>query len=1322
MPPRPTPISRPKHTANRLSAVYIGSNPATQSQLASSSPSYFTSPPNVDNSHIPDLPEPPSPGASSNGSGLPSPPATNSTGSGSTDDPQTLLTRERPLSFNSSSGSSTGGSFSLGPSMLKGSNGRTLHRSNSSISSVSTSSRPTEWQSRIEEEHHGERNDVRADDHYEYSQNTIDDEEGDDTARLNLRHPRPSDSNENTLALQRVKSLTLRNRMALDKLSSYPRTSTPSRSPVPSHTSSSASGSSTTKSTTSSRLSHPPRHPLSSHSHSQSQPSTSTHQPPDPLSRSGSETERESFYSGSNNSHTNHSNHSNQHLRSLSHHQPRSGGARTPPTDRSIRTRVPSAPDTPLKGRPASDRNSSNDVTTSSNGSSPSRRRKRVSMLLQDEHEGSGRARSSLSFVERDSEVGSSSTRRRSTPLEQLSAGRNRTRAALPVEFRGEGGMISAEPEPMTPYRAPSIAFTSSNSSSASASASASASGSGTSSTRPVHSSTVRGQTKWASDDLTSRSSSSFATSGASASSSRQRAGDEHKRSSTTMMGMGEYRERRQSLRGGSAESALANGYGHTLPRTLVGEGLRAAGLSPTKNRIQRMSLGGAIERDGDVFRRAQDGGWASDDEGEDVGGVRRTRAGTLIGNRSGAARAATSMADYRFLGRERDDERGPDDGDDLERRRALRASKSTYPLRREDGREPSLTRTRELSLTRERERERDRYIDRGDEREREVEIEHERDRDRSASSMSMSRYGTMTRAHLMQQDALPPERYASPFENRRHPSVPPPSSASGGTQQQQQREHTRLMVESLAMFEGHLARLGIGGSGELVRNAQGIVGSAERLNSMLRAATQRAVEQQISAEVDDPGGRGREFSDFWAMVGGEYRDSLRVSDELVRGLTGFLLGVGKTVRDVAASGGADFGQHGRSVSLDEEGLGLVGGRKKGSMSPDVVLGSGGGGRPGSTGGGSGSGRRSVESRRSWEPSREGLRDDLSRRLSARADSALGSARPSSAFNTLREHDRERPLDGRYDTPPPASAQSRGTGTTRRLFAPRDLRDSVATPAPSGMPTIHSQETLYADYEPSPTPAPRNYNQTTLDRSRTLPPLAIPKPLPALPSESLRRNHTVSSKPGASSSKPNQDREHDRRKASMASISTVRANNSNFPASLTTPSNATTAITPHTVSTAHTPDRTAFPSLHRTDSDRSTRSIVTFSRPSTVSVSALNGLQQQHLENQRKRTESGTSSGAEPSTSVPPNRTPQVLSGSETERDTRRKTLGARAGRASLDGPGGNAVGGSKMSAAHPADRSAAVSAGGGGSLLPPMNTAKRERRRTVTDIWPKER
>jgi hypothetical protein len=834
------------------------------------------------------------------------------------------------------------------------------------------------------------------------------------------------------------------------------------------------------------------------------------------------------------------------------------------------------------------------------------------------------------------------------------------------------------EPEPMTPYRPPHHthnAYTGSRPSTSSRrklGAEDIQVTSSTSTSRNGAGSDHRSGAGSVSDHRSGAGSVSGHRSGAgSVSDNRSGAGSEsRRRASPTIMGMREYRERRQSIRGGSAESALSmtrSDHGHDSGggRSLVGEGFRAAGLSPTK---RRYGGSGSLDLDGGV-RRGESGSKNGDVFMSEGTRVVRER----MGNVTSTPRAATSMADYRY-GRGDD----YDDDDDDDRMRRLRGPRSAFPLR--DGRE----REREMSLTRERDREREREMDR---------------ENRSVSSMSMSRYDA-GRHHQPSQ-----ERYASPFGSRRYTPVamPPPPTTSGAGAVAPPQEHTRLMMESLVMFEGHLARLGPtlsgtgggsgsgsgantpngGGGGDLMRIAQTVAGAAERLNAMMRYGTTRAMEAQVEAEVE-----GRDLGDVWRGVGGEFREAQRVSDDLVRGLTGLLLGIGKVMREFAGGGGVE-GQHLRSISLDEEGLRVAGRRARGSFSPDV---GGGGSGTGSTGGGSGSGRRSVESRRSWEPSR----DDIARRLAGRNEGAAPT--PPQAFR-----DREK-FEGRYETPPSAASQNsalRNSVGTRRLFTPREqqqMATSSSTRVSGVMVASDSQETIYAGHEPSPTPASRN--QTTLGRSRTLPPL-LPKPLPTLPSESLLRRTEKNISPGAL-----RDREREHRQASVTSIATVRANTSHVPTSLTTPSNATTAVTPHTVSAAHTPDRATFPIpvvLSRMESEQVSGSGVAFSRPLTVSVSALNGLQQQDIEHERRRTLSSGSAGVEPSTSVPPQKW---------EETARRKTMGVRAGRISLDGNGGGS--GTRTATGDGAD-----GVGLGGVGKPPG--VRRERRRTVTDIWPKE-
>ena len=141
-----------------LSAIFLGDGPAASSTSSTS--------------ELPDLPEPPSPGAASTNSGLPSPPATNSTGSGSTGD------RREAVDLHS---------------IPPHSSTLTMRHERSSTSSSSRASSPAG--------------------NGEYRREEGDDEE-DTTARLDLGRRRgASQSNDHEVTLQRVMSLTQRNRM-----------------------------------------------------------------------------------------------------------------------------------------------------------------------------------------------------------------------------------------------------------------------------------------------------------------------------------------------------------------------------------------------------------------------------------------------------------------------------------------------------------------------------------------------------------------------------------------------------------------------------------------------------------------------------------------------------------------------------------------------------------------------------------------------------------------------------------------------------------------------------------------------------------------------------------------------------------------------------------------------------------------------------------------------------------------------------------------------------------------------------------------------------
>lgn len=496
-----------------------------------------------------------------------------------------------------------------------------------------------------------------------------------------------------------------------------------------------------------------------------------------------------------------------------------------------------------------------------------------------------------------------------------------------------------------------------------------------------------------------------------------------------------------------------------------------------------------------------------------------------------------------------------------------------------------------------------------------------------------------------------PGDPRASTFSRRGTSATPAGNASLTHVNSPQSAEHTRLMLESLSMFKAQLSRLP--NQSQTVRDlsdhSSAIIRSSERLNRILRAATTNAVQQQIAIEVDD------EYYDadgpnhpaqIWRDVGSDFRESLRESDDVVRSLTGFILGVGKLLKEAA---GASDSAHLRSISLDDEinrrppsDSGLE--RASSRLSQD--------------------GRRSVESRLSWEPMTSTGGVDVSRRLSSRSDLSL--ARPPSSRDRDSVSDQDRPTFSRNSLIPPP--------TSRRLFTPREHREQQIA---MGGSVIHNTPSnaldLSVDHEPSPTPVSR-YPLT--ERSR--PPLrSTPPPLPTIPSESLlqRSNTTV-------------DR-GTRRNVSLASITTVR--NPNPPFALSTP-NPTTAISTHTVSAS--PETSTFP-MERTGSRDSVHSSVTFSRPSGVSVSTL---QHQQSRDEARRRAGPT---AEEDTSGL-NQIRSSLSGSETERDIRRRTLGVRAARMSLEA----AVDERESAGGNPQPRTIA------------FPSQRRERRRTVTEIF----
>ena len=550
-------------------------------------------------------------------------------------------------------------------------------------------------------------------------------------------------------------------------------------------------------------------------------------------------------------------------------------------------------------------------------------------------------------------------------------------------------------------------------------------------------------------------------------------------------------------------------------------------------------------------------------------------------------------------------------------------------------------------------------------------------DRDREGMSSRQTLYTPFSTA--------PQERtYGSPRTRPREIPVLPLD--------EQAVEHLRLMDESLSMFEALLSRLPPMGDTptttvpEVFRSAQAVVRFSEQINGMLRTSTNRALERLIEAEISDASpGNEVDMTRLWKDVGGDFRDTLRVSDELVRTMTGFLLGVGKVLREssaTSASAGSSL-QHFRGASDDAS-------RRSGTDARSSTSAGTGSGRGSGSGDVTG-GRRSAESRRSWDlPKVERDKADLMRRATSRVDTGALASQRASSSTLLRE--RELPLRQSSLAPGEDAPARPPTSSVRRSFTPGLQREG--TPNASMKPelaTIESQKSLHIedDYEPSPTPAPRS-RQT--DETRQLLALSIPTPLPTLPSESRADQRASSS---------TMDKSANRRKISTASTATVRGGTSANPGlTITTPSAAPTTAISHTVAPAPPP----LP-ISRTESNQSSSSsssnsrlsnTITFRRPLSISVSALNGLQRRDA---RNRT---TSTTDDPTPTTPLSATSPWTSqsGSETERPAPRLTLGRRTlgpkSHLSLDSP---------------------VTGSNGTQTLTRSTT--KERRRTITEIFP---
>ncbi|KAI0333713.1 hypothetical protein GY45DRAFT_1319315 [Cubamyces sp. BRFM 1775] len=992
----------------------------------------------------------------------------------------------------------------------------------------------------------------------------------DHTARLSddRRREFPKAASDNLAALQRVKNLTQRNRMVLDKLSSISRLGSPvpsnnSRSPMSPPTAGSSASSATSSRSSGSQL------------RPQSVSNGSSNGRRRDVQLSGSETERESQH------YSNHSVSSD-------------GRSGSPPPSAYPEIRAPAAVRPRRISAPASPGKAGRSTRETERASSPGPSRKRVSTALSVD-EGFGQYHSD------DEDITAAALAAVANSRRSPGSGK-KTRQPLPSEFMGrKTSDEKATPEPATPHRHSTRTDLGRGSPSprknrhVPSDPPLSPRRLGQSRYSTVRELTRRHQTRWMSEDLSSPS--------------RENPDDSY----DSVPG------RRQGHRSGSSEGLLGTAGG----RSLIGEGLRAAGLTK--------------RRDDDVF---------SPINGDPHAVVpRRTRS---TGNSSVIAGGHG--------------ETSPEQGRE---NRAIRIDEGIGPPR--DPKTP-----------------------------------HNRFFDRRPQSGLAARPGTsMAAFHHDAHDLMPPRTappqlrtYKSTFalhdrvlddlqreSNHERASSSSPfvraSTAQGGGRDNN-AEHRRLMFDSLSMFESQLSRLPPMGQTttttipEVFQSAQQLVHALDKLNGMLKDGTNKALEAQIDAEVAD-NRVGVDLVGLWQEVGSEHRENLRVSDEVVRNMTGFLLGVGKILRE-ATSGGL---MHHRTVSLDEDVVRRA--------TPEVQA----------SGGRDSDGRRSRESRRSWEPGGGAAR--LMTRLSSLERNGTRS-RPGSSMNMMRSSttsssEGRSSSDAANDGTPATVRQSApisgGSSAARRLYMPRERGDFTGP-----LVTSLSTEDLHDDYEPSPTPASRQANVSLPERR--LPALAVPPSLPTLPSESLLTRSNTST-----TDKTN------RRKISTSSIVTVRAEPSPF-VPVIKPSNPTTAVTTHTVSASPETDRAPFQML-RSESGSSTRTNgVTFSRPSTTSVSsALTGLQQQHDRGARSRTISSSSALADPappSVLAPAAPISSSTSGSESERESRWRTISTRP-RVSLD---------SNRSSNSPidgvADRSLASTVS--------YSAARKERRRTITEIF----
>lgn len=371
-----------------------------------------------------------------------------------------------------------------------------------------------------------------------------------------------------------------------------------------------------------------------------------------------------------------------------------------------------------------------------------------------------------------------------------------------------------------------------------------------------------------------------------------------------------------------------------------------------------------------------------------------------------------------------------------------------------------------------------------------------------------------------------------------------------------------QLLNDALYMFESHVQRLPQSSStpdtyGEVLRDAKGIASAAAALNVALRSAAGVCVDEQIEAEVQAQSESNTEShlsrAEVWKKVAAEFREDVRVSDELVRALTSFMIGTGRMLRSANTTNHSRMQSTGDASSAvgsvsRASGTALIrGGSVRGAGSSDGRrsvegwtrgIGMAGGDRRSVDGRPSHDGRRSVDpapysARRSAEEHRE----DTMRRLNARqaaldqleggsTGSGGGSSGPRFGSHRVSYNDsrsqtslsmiRDVPRlsqDESLSSPGPRTFTS--LSSRRSTGAPTPAMSQKALPKlplpPAGGELSFPQTEDGGDRTPIELPRPHN-------RHSTMPALAVPPPLPTLPSERIIQQSKTPSKHGASNS------------------------------------------------------------------------------------------------------------------------------------------------------------------------------------------------------------